>query len=100
MKDNNILAIAMSAAVPLHIISLKDKGGPTKEDFSALQETSDILGEKGDILLFGSNNKKDKGLCADIFNKTAKAIAILSFVPGGINIFGQHYLSFIETREK
>jgi len=93
MKDNNILAIAMSAAIPLYIISLKDKGGPSQADFDSLKETSSLLGEKGDVLLFGGKKKNE---CADIFNKTAEAIAILSFLPGGITIFGQHYQSLKE----
>lgn len=87
------LGIAMSAAIPLQIMGLKDKGGPSIEDLASLSKSANLLGEKGDVLLFGSTNKKDKGLCAKLFNETAKAVAILSFVPGGIDFFGQHYES-------
>ena len=85
---NNHLAIAMSAAVPLHIMRLQAKGGPTDEDMKQAQEVSDKLGERGDVLLFGGGKK---GEVADLFNGTANAIACLSFVPGGITIFGEHF---------
>ena len=52
------------------------------------QETSQILGERGDILLFGGGKK---GECAEIFNRTAHAIAVLAFVPGGVEIFGSRF---------
>lgn len=85
---NHLLPIALSCAVPLWILSLREKGGPTEEDFSGLKDLSAKLGEKGDILLFGGGKK---GEAAQLFNETAKAIAVLSFCPGGIEIFNQHY---------
>ena len=84
----NNLADMLSVAVPLHIAQLKEKGGPTAEDYKQAQETSNILGERGDILLFGGGKK---GECADLFNRTAKSIAILSYASGGVDIFGQHF---------
>ena len=85
---NDLLPIMMQAAVPLHIMRLKERGGPTEEDMKKAQETSDKLGEHGDILLCGGGKK---GECADLFNGTAHAVAVLAFVPGGINIFGAHF---------
>ena len=38
-----------------------------------------------DILLCGGGKP---GECADLFNRTAHAIAVLAFVPGGVTIFG------------
>jgi len=85
---DNLLAIAMSAAVPLHIMQLQEKGGPDATDLKKAQETSDMLGERGDVLLFGGGKT---GEAADLFNRTAHTIAVLAFVPGGIDIFGQHF---------
>ena len=82
------LSSMLGMAVPLNILRLKEKGGPDSDDMKKAQETSDILGEHGDILLHGGGKK---GECADLFNKTAEAIAVLSFVPSGITIFGQHF---------
>jgi hypothetical protein len=89
MKDNRkTLAEMMQMAVPLHIIRLKEKGGPDAEDMKKAQETSNILGEHGDILLFGGGKK---GEVADQFNRTAHAIAVLAFCPGGVEVFGSHF---------
>ena len=92
LKEHPI-SIALSAAVPLHIITLKESGGPTSEQFKELQGISDDLGSNGDKLLYGS---KKKGEAASLFNRTARAIAIMSFVPGGIDIFGMHFESKAE----
>lgn len=84
----NLLSSMMQMAVPLWIMQFKAKGGPSEEDRKRAQETSEILGEHGDILLCGGGKK---GECADQFNRTAEAIAVLAFVPGGVTIFGTHF---------
>lgn len=88
MAPDNHLSTAMGAAVPLWIMQMQEHGGPSEEDLKYAQETSSILGSEGDKLLFRG---KKKGETARIFNRTAKAIAVLSFCPGGITIFGQHF---------
>ncbi len=86
--NQDLLSIAMSAAIPLRIMQLKARGGPSKEDIQKAQKTSEMLGERGDVLIFGGGKK---GEAAELFNRTAQAIAVLSFVPGGVTIFGQHF---------
>jgi hypothetical protein len=92
LMDNN-LSIALSAAVPLHILELQAKGGPDADDFTKATAMSAVLGERGDVLLFGS---KKKGEAAEIFNGLARALAVLSFVPGGVRLFGNHWETKIE----
>jgi len=75
-------------AVILRIEMLKKQGGPEAEDMKKVQETSDMLGEHGDILLHGGGKP---GQCADLFNRTAHAIAVLAFVPGGVELFGTRF---------
>jgi len=86
MSDH--LSIALSAAVPLHIAELKAKGGPDAADLKKAQELSQILGERGDILLFGGGKK---GEAADQFNRVARALAVLAYCPGGVTLFGGHW---------
>lgn len=86
--SNEALPIAMATAVPLYIMQLQDKGGPDTKDMERARVISDKLGERGDVLLHGSEKK---GECAEMFNETARAIAVLAFVSGGVNIFGQHF---------
>ena len=85
---NEHLSEMIKMAVFFRIHELKQRGGPTAEDMQKAQETSQILGERGDILLFGGGKK---GECADIFNRTAHAIAVLAFAPGGVEIFGSRF---------
>jgi len=86
------LTQAVNMAVPLVIAELKEKGGPTEEDFKQATEYGRVLAEKGDTLLFGSNKK---GEAADLFNRLCHSIAVMSFLPGGVTIFGEHH----ESRE-
>lgn len=93
------LASALQAAVPLWVKKIQDRSGsPSAEDFNRASETSDMLGERGDVLLFGAGKKGRQGEVADLFNRTAEAIAILSFSPGGVRIFGMHFESFYKVR--
>ena len=88
MKNDVILKDLMSVAVFLTIEQIRRRGGPSEADMKKAQETSNILGEHGDILLFGGGKK---GECADQFNRVAHAISVLAFVPGGIRIFGMTF---------
>jgi hypothetical protein len=72
----------------LHILELKRHGGPSDEDISSCRDFAQELGEKGDILLFKGSKP---GESAEMFNKLARAIAILSFCPGGVCVFGHRY---------
>jgi hypothetical protein len=82
------LSFVLECAVPLWIAQLWDGGGPQEADLAALKETARLLGEKGDVLMFGSPRK---GEAADLFNRLAKGIAVLSFAPGGVKVFGTHW---------
>lgn len=84
------LESSLSLAVPMHIMQLHDMGGPSSEDFSESSKFSSVLAQKGDILMYGGGKE---GEVADLFNKTAKAIAILSFLPGGVELFGSKWES-------
>ena len=88
MKNDDLLKTMLGMAVYLTIMEIHDRGGPNEEDMKRAKETSDILGEHGDILLYGGGKP---GEVADQFNRTAHAIAVLSFAPGGIGIFGQRF---------
>lgn len=78
----------MVPAVFLRIVEMEKLGGPTPEDLRKAQETADMLGEHGDILLHGGGKP---GQCAELFNRTSHAIAVLAFVPGGVELFGTKF---------
>jgi hypothetical protein len=77
-----VLVTALSAAVGLRVMEI-EAGNVPEVDLSSV---SRLLATRGDSLLFKS---KKKGETAQVFNETAKAIAVLSFLPGGITLFGQ-----------
>ena len=89
---DTLLAIGLSCAVPLLIMEFKNAGGPTTEQMQKItSEVPLLLGEHGDGLLNPGNKrlkKKPGTRPAEIFNRTAEAIAALAFYPGGIVIFG------------
>ena len=85
----HLLEIAMPFAVSLVLIKIKSGSVPDVN----LKEVSSLLANKGDNLLYRSN--KD-GETAHIFNETAKAIAFLSFAPGGVRVFNHHWETNIE----
>ena len=93
--NNNNLKDALSCAVPIHIEELKKQGGPSDIDFKEISEFGSVLAAKGDVLLFGS---KKKGEAADLFSRTAKALAVLSFLSGGVSLFGCHFETKIENK--
>lgn len=76
-----LLPTALSAAVPLRIIEIAERGGPTTDDWTRLQSLERLLAERGDQLLFRSSRA---GETAEVFNALAEALAILSFLPGGV----------------
>jgi len=77
--------------VPLIIEEYKRKGGPSEEDFARAKTYAQEFGEKGEALLF-----KIKGETGRMASLWLDGVAILSFVPGGVTIFGHHF----ETRKE
>jgi hypothetical protein len=91
---NSLLETIIVPAVFLRVVEMEKLGGPTPEDMRKAQETADMLGEHGDVLLHGGGKK---GQCADLFNRTAHAIAVLAFVPGGVELFGTRFEAKVNT---
>ena len=90
---NSLLETMIVPAAILRIMEMEKLGGPSAEDVRKASETADLLGEHGDILLHGGGKK---GQCADLFNRTAHAIAVLAVAPGGVELFGTRF----EARRK
>lgn len=78
--------MTLQLAVPLWIEQLKKRGWD--HILQRAKDCSQVIAEKGDIILFRSNKK---GESANAFNHLAEGIACLAFVPGGVRIFGNHW---------
>jgi len=83
-RPDELLKIALSAAVPLWITEFKNLPWPEVSKIAA--DASQYIAEHGDALMY-----KTKGTTAKAFNHLAKGIAALSFVPGGVTMFGLHF---------
>lgn len=90
------LELFLDTAVSLRIFELKQRGGPTKEDFKRTETYERLIGEKGN---FPWTKSEKKGITAKVANAVADSIAVLSFAPGGIEIFGRHWES-VEVIQK
>ena len=86
LKD--LLRIALSAAVPLRITAVQARGGPSDFDVRMARKGSQLIVEKGDLLLFG------RGKCgevSEVFTVLVESLAVLAFCPGGVTCLGEHW---------
>jgi hypothetical protein len=84
----HLLPISLSAAVPLWVHGVYQRGGPLPEDWLRLSQIGHRLAEHGDLLLFGGSRP---GETAELFNQLAEALAILSFLPAGVSFGHLHF---------
>ena len=84
----SLLAIALSAAVPLHLAALRRRGGPQPSDLELARHASTLLSEHGDILLYRGSKR---GQTAEIFHAVAFALAVMASQPGGTTCAGSHW---------
>lgn len=86
MSDQDLLATALSSAVPLWIEQLRSR------DWAYIEQRAKVcsqeIAEHGDNILYRS---RKKGETATAFNRLAEGVACLAFAPGGVTIFGQHF---------
>lgn len=82
-----LLESSLDLAVPLWIGELQ--GVPFHVLQERARECSQVIAEKGDIILYRSEKK---GETARAFNRLAEGIACLSFSPGGVKCFGRHWI--------
>lgn len=87
INNQSLLTTALSAAVPLWQLRYADR--PLDDEMiEKAKEISQMIAEHGDNILFRS---KKPGESAKAFNALAEGLAILSKVPGGVHLFGQHW---------
>ena len=87
-KFTGLLPITLSVAVPLRIEELKQV--PFTELMARRPQLVKMIAFHGDDILYHSKRPGDS---AKAFNALADAIAVLSFAPGGVTLFGEHWQS-------
>jgi hypothetical protein len=86
-KDGLMLATRLDAAVPLWIEQFRNL--PDDEWQWMISEINKDFPEKMEYVIH-----RKEGRTAEAFNDLARAVALLSFCPGGVTCFGRHW----ETR--
>lgn len=80
------LTMMLDVAVPILVHELKDKSWEYLQERMKL--CGPVLAERGEYLFYQS---KKPGETAEAFNRLAEGVAILSFAPGGVDLFGRHW---------
>lgn len=83
---NDLLPVALSAAVPLWIEKLRPLA--PEQRLARSSGLAGIIAEHGDIILYRGGKR---GESADAFNALAEGLGIGAFQPGGVTAFGQHW---------
>lgn len=90
MRGNAPLVEHLALSVPMRIDEFAKRGGPTEDDFERISGYTLDLGERGDVLLYGEKS----GEPAELANKVADALAVMAFVPGGVEAFGMCFVAY------
>ena len=80
------LPCMMNLAVRLWIVEFRRL--TAAERAQRIEGAAQVIATKGDVLLYGS---KREGEAAEVFNVTAKVLAVMAFQPGGVRAFGNHW---------
>jgi hypothetical protein len=80
------LSLLLEEKVPLYISQVRDSGGPSSDDYYFLATIIEEFSSQGEAFLYYDRKRSDV-----MVEKMARAIAILSFTPGGISLFGKHW---------
>lgn len=74
--------------MPLYILKFQQRGGITETDTARVYSYLEEIIAHGDDLFYRS---KKRGETAKRFNQVAEIIAVFSFAPGGVTVFGLHF---------
>ena len=80
------LGPALSAAVPLYILSMTSL--TDDERITLARECSQVIASHGDDIMFRSHKK---GKTAQAFDALARGLAAAAYQPGGITFAGLHW---------
>ena len=88
VQTTQTLSAFLAETVPVKIEQIEAQSGPTLNDYVNLGPFAEILGSKGDVLLFGGGKPM---LQQELADQLAYAIAVMSYIPGGITLFNMKF---------
>jgi hypothetical protein len=83
-----LLVAQLQTTVPFVMLDLYKQGGPLTYEWRFAYEFSQVLAEKGDMLLFADGKR---GTTAKMMGDLSRVAAILAFTPGGITLCDEHF---------
>jgi hypothetical protein len=85
-----LLQTFLEVTVPLAIADLARQGGPQRWHYEQARAFGATLGEQGDQILFRGPET------GALVGRLAQALAVLSFVPGGVHFLDRHWQGHAE----
>lgn len=93
MSNDALLLMHLELCVPLRIDDYCSKGGPSDLDYERIRaEYPQYLGSHGDAVLYREKNTTSRAVTVLV-----DGLAVLSFCPGGVTMFGMHFETKIEV---
>ncbi len=93
MSNDELLRMHLELCVPLRIWEYQQQDGPSDLDFARIRtEYSEYLGSHGDAILY-----REKDTTTRAMNMLVDGLAVLSFCPGGVTVFGLHFETKVEV---
>jgi len=86
MNTSDLLNCSLAIAVPLATKQYEQFPEKWEADKELIVSYADVFAGQGDELLF-----REKGVSCQLFGKLARALAWLSFLPGGVRFNGVIY---------
>lgn len=93
--NSELLKAHLAFIVPLRIIEIRQEGREWTEHMARVRTYMPDILERGELLFH-----YEKGTSNRLASKVADAIAVLSFVPGGISLFGLHFESEVYVEDQ
>jgi hypothetical protein len=85
--SSKLFSASIAMQVPLVIEELKSRGGPGVADYKRAGDFGPLMAQRGDLLMYSTK----QGVRAKFMNELCFAVAVLSFVPGGVDFFNIHF---------
>lgn len=81
------LSPSLSLGVYIEILNIQKKGFISDAMIEDAINSAEIIAVHSDVLMYDNQS----GEAVKIFARLARAVAVLAFQPGGVEIFGQKY---------
>jgi hypothetical protein len=84
VTDPHPLALILEGLVPLALLDLQSRGGPTAAEYAAARAVADEVAEHADVLLYSREaSLRERKATRGLLGRLAWALAVMAYCPGG-----------------